>query len=518
MRLLRIGCGAALTLALVGPALAGLSAPAPARLAFGEGDVLVLTDGAAGWVGATANLPLGPGDWIWVPGPGWAELQLASGHAVRLGGATRLGIRALPAAPDGGVAELVLDRGMAWIAGERASAGATVRIALTPGVVTLAAAARVRLAVADDGTVEVAVVGGEAWIETPAERLPVVAGQTLRLRPGQLASLPAVRATDEVDRWSQRSDPAIDRDPSRPYLPPALAPYAAEFSAYGRWFSVPDQGYAWAPTVELGWTPFREGQWRWWHGASVWIPDEPWGWVTAHYGRWLFVSGVGWVWLPPAERIGEQILAWHPGAVAWIGGPDFVAWVPLGPGEPDELDQPEAAASASVTNVFVTEINVTNVFVNARAPHGVVVSPRDSFVAGRRPLGSFSPSRNVFAGGGRRMARLPVSLRPPSLAVDARPGGTLTGSRGAPTWGAPAGGLGGRPPGPMPPPAGSGPPRGVPSLTVIAPAAPGASRPGAAGFRTTGPAGAGGAGTPAPPGSLGARGSGPLLGGRGVTP
>ena len=57
MRLLRIGCGAALIVALAGPALAGRSAPTPARLASGEGDVLVLTDGAAGWVEATANLP-----------------------------------------------------------------------------------------------------------------------------------------------------------------------------------------------------------------------------------------------------------------------------------------------------------------------------------------------------------------------------------------------------------------------------------------------------------------------------
>ena len=60
MRLLRIGCGAALIVALAGPALAGRSAPTPARLASGEGDVLVLTDGAAGWVEATAPLVTKP--------------------------------------------------------------------------------------------------------------------------------------------------------------------------------------------------------------------------------------------------------------------------------------------------------------------------------------------------------------------------------------------------------------------------------------------------------------------------
>ena len=132
------------------------------------------------------------------------------------------------------------------------------------------------------------------------------------------------------------------------------------------------------------------------------------------------MSGVGWVWLPPEERVGERILTWHPGAVAWLSGPSFVAWVPLGPSEPDDLDQPEAPVSAGVTNIFVTQINVASVFVNARAPHGVVVSSRDAFVAGRRPPAASTRSRNVFAGGGRRTPRLPASLRPPSASEPER--------------------------------------------------------------------------------------------------
>src|SRR5262249_33727334 len=75
------------------------------------------------------------------------------------------------------------------------------------------------------------------------------------------------------------------------------------------------------------------------------------------------------------------------------------------------LDQPEPVVN--VTNVFVTEISLATIFVNARAPHGVVVSPRDAFVHGRRPPGGFSASRDGFAPGGRSMARLPAAMRPP---------------------------------------------------------------------------------------------------------
>ena len=458
-----------------------------------------------------------------MPGAGWAEIQLPTGHAVRLGGATRLQIRTLPA-PSGGEAEIVLDRGVAWIAGERVLPASPVRVALGSAVVSLISAARVRLDVAEDGTVQVAVARGEGRVDTPEERLPVSAGQALRLRPGQARWLGAFRATDEGDRWSDGSDgsaPALDRDPSRAHLPPALAPYAAELTAHGRWFTVPEQGYAWAPTVELGWTPFREGRWRWWRDESVWMPDEPWGWAPAHYGRWLFVSGVGWVWLPPEERVGERILTWHPGAVAWLSGPSFVAWVPLAPSEPDDLDQPEAPVGAGVTNIFVTQINVASVFVNARAPHGVVVSSRDAFVAGRRPPAASTPSRNVFAGGGRRTPRLPASLRPPSASEPERrslaseaPAGRAP--AGAGLAGDPGARLSGRPLAP----AGAGSPRGFGSPAAASPGAPGvagsAPPAGPAGLRGMGPAAAGSVGASSPSRGSGVRPIGGLTGGLGT--
>src|SRR5262249_47323744 len=119
-------------------------------------------------------------------------------------------------------------------------------------------------------------------------------------------------------------------------------------------------------------------------------------------------------------RVGERILPWHPGAVGWLSDADVVGWVPLAPGEPDGLDQPEPVGN--VTNVFVTEISLATIFVNARAPHGVVVSPRDAFVHGRRPPGGFAASRDGFAHGGRSMARLPASMRPPRAGEAGRRG------------------------------------------------------------------------------------------------
>jgi hypothetical protein len=501
MRYEGLGCGVALILA---PA-----APTPARLAQGQGDVLVQPDGGSGWLEAQPNLPLGPGDRVWVP-EGWVVIQLPTGHAVRLGGGARLQIRTLPA-PEGGDTELALDRGPVWVEGDGALPGGTVRIVVGPTVVSLVVA-KVGLTVAEDGTVEVAVARGQARVEGPAGRLSVAAGQALRLPPGQPASLHAFQAPDEV----APSGSARDRDPSRPYLPPALAPYASELTAYGRWVSVPGQGYGWAPDVPLGWTPFSEGGWRWWRDQSVWIPDEPWGWAPSHYGRWLFVSGIGWVWLPPEERVGERILPWHPGAVGWLSGADVVGWVPLAPGESDGLDEPEPVAN--VTNVFVTEISLATIFVNARAPHGVVVSKKDAFVAGRRShRGSFT-SRDVFARGGRSMARLPATLRPPR-AGEADRRGFPSAARGtwAPAWG-PGGSFSAR----MPAPGGTAP-RLAGSPGVASPGVTGAaagpsagSVPAGRGLGSAGTwrGGSMGTGIPAAPGSAG-RGAGGLLGGVG---
>jgi hypothetical protein len=159
--------------------------------------------------------------------------------------------------------------------------------------------------------------------------------------------------------------------------------------------------------VEAGWSPFREGRWMSWRGELTWFSSEPWGWVPYHYGRWLFYPATGWVWIPPAA----PVAIWNPGAVAWITGPEFVAWIPLAPGEIFFGFRNFGPGSVNVTNVQITNIHVTNVFVNARATNAVVVAHKDVFLKGGRAPASFIPPKDPFAAGGRRAVG-PPSLRP----------------------------------------------------------------------------------------------------------
>jgi hypothetical protein len=96
----------------------------------------------------------------------------------------------------------------------------------------------------------------------------------------------------------------------------------------GRWFYDDDYGYVWQPNVAestSNWRPYTDGHWVWTDRGWLWDSNEDFGWATYHYGRWVMVAGVGWVWIP-----GDQ---WAPAWVSWrqTDDDDYVGWAPLPP-------------------------------------------------------------------------------------------------------------------------------------------------------------------------------------------
>ena len=96
----------------------------------------------------------------------------------------------------------------------------------------------------------------------------------------------------------------------------------------GRWFNSGDYGYVWQPNVavsETSWRPYSDGHWVWTDRGWFWESNENFGWATYHYGRWILVDGVGWVWVP-----GQR---WAPAWVSWRHTDDdsYVGWAPLPP-------------------------------------------------------------------------------------------------------------------------------------------------------------------------------------------
>ena len=95
---------------------------------------------------------------------------------------------------------------------------------------------------------------------------------------------------------------------------------------YGDWIETGDYGYVFQPRQAVqshDWRPYTNGHWVYTDAGWTWISDEQFGWATYHYGRWIRLRSVGWVWVP-----GEH---WAPAWVSWRTGNDYVGWAPLPP-------------------------------------------------------------------------------------------------------------------------------------------------------------------------------------------
>jgi hypothetical protein len=99
-----------------------------------------------------------------------------------------------------------------------------------------------------------------------------------------------------------------------------------KLDSYGEWRETNDYGYVWQPREaeqSRDWRPYTEGRWVYSDAGWTWVSDEPFGWATYHYGRWMRLKRVGWVWVPGDE--------WAPAWVSWRTNKDYVGWAPLPP-------------------------------------------------------------------------------------------------------------------------------------------------------------------------------------------
>jgi probable HAF family extracellular repeat protein len=99
--------------------------------------------------------------------------------------------------------------------------------------------------------------------------------------------------------------------------------YSRLSSDEGSWVEAGNYGYCFRPRVERDWRPYRDGHWVWTDRGWYWESNEHFGWATYHYGRWVFIEGTGWCWVP-----GHQ---WAPAWVSWRESDEHVGWAPLPP-------------------------------------------------------------------------------------------------------------------------------------------------------------------------------------------
>ena len=121
------------------------------------------------------------------------------------------------------------------------------------------------------------------------------------------------------------SYPPISHGSVAPTVAPAAGsdePFYDDLAPYGRWINVSGPGWVWSPyNVQAGWRPYQVGHWVFTDYGWTWASDEEFGSVVYHYGRWHQDPRYGWLWVPGTE--------WGPAWVAWHEGGGYVGWAPL---------------------------------------------------------------------------------------------------------------------------------------------------------------------------------------------
>jgi hypothetical protein len=362
------------------PVAVSATDPGYMRTSLIEGDVQIKTPDAEEWGLASLNGPLAEGDQVWAPEDARTELQLNNGTYLRLDHDSSLQILSM----DRDSSQFYLAQGGAYVLYD-APEGSVMQIDTPDASVRVFNGAIFRIDISDRYT-DVTVYKGYVRTENDAGETRINAGMMLSLGQDTYGELAPIAPADEWEEWNNARNRRVmaDRDSGSRYLPAELRVYSADLDDNGRWVRDSEYGYVWTPTVDVGagWAPYRAGRWIWRGGDYVWIGHEPWGWAPYHYGRWAFVARFGWCWVPPVA--GDVF--WSPGYVGWVRTPDYVAWVPLAPGERYYGRGNYGRHSVNITNVNINQVNVTNVYRNVSISNGVTVVNRNTFNTGSPTL------------------------------------------------------------------------------------------------------------------------------------
>ena len=406
-----------------------------ARLNYISGTVSFRPGSVDEWTAATINYPLYNGDHLWADRDARTELHVGS-TALRMGPETALAILNL----DDRIVQLSLTGGTLHVRLRALGEGESFEVDTPNAAVTLLRSGEYRFFVdGDRDLTTVTVRGGDAEVTGGGRAFTLHARESARLAGADdnfSSQLDPAPLADDFEFWCQERDRREEQSQSVRHVSRETIGYE-DLDANGAWSEVPDYGWVWAPRVNAGWAPYRDGRWAWvepW--GWTWVDDAPWGFAPFHYGRWANVSGA-WFWVPGA-MVARPVYA--PALVAFVGGPragmaiaigggSGVAWFPLGPHEvyrPAYRSSEFYVRQVNVTHVTVTNINVTNVrYVNQNTGSVTMVS-RDVFVGARPVRGSqVAVSAEVISQG--RVFGSTANIAPEHSSVMGRPQGTVAG-------------------------------------------------------------------------------------------
>ncbi|MFT3838713.1 MAG: hypothetical protein QM723_17165 [Myxococcaceae bacterium] len=113
-----------------------------------------------------------------------------------------------------------------------------------------------------------------------------------------------------------------------PPPPPPQIDFRQELRPYGQWLIEEPYGKVWAPNPEIvgkNFVPYvTNGQWVY-DPKKGWVFDSNYkfGDLVFHYGRWVHVQSLDWLWVEDKE--------WGPAWVQWKTSSEYVGWTTLPP-------------------------------------------------------------------------------------------------------------------------------------------------------------------------------------------
>jgi len=377
-----------------------------ARISYMTGDVLFYSPDTEEWADAAPNFALREQDSLWVGDDSRAEVRFATGETGWLNFETGLDILNMRTGKDGETYQVALPYGEASFNVKNFDVLGSVFQVDTPSASVRAFGRSLfRVSSLDDGTTQVGVKDGSVEVESEYG--------IITLRPGDLMEVYAsgrsrVMDLPPDDSWDDWVEARLDRYSrsytSNRYLPKEMSSYSYEFEENGSWVSYPEYGHVWVPRVAVGWSPYSYGRWVYVGYDYVWLPYDPW-YAPYHYGRWYWDVSFGWFWIPPS--IGFTF--WSPGYVGWCYGPDYLYWVPLGPGE---IYYGHGYYGPRSVNIFIhKDVRIKNVYINSKVTNAVVAVDRKAFREGRVRRVDVRERNNPFRGkvrDARIVGRAPV--------------------------------------------------------------------------------------------------------------
>jgi Family of unknown function (DUF6600) len=373
-----------------------------AQLSYAEGSVSLEPAGTSSWTSAVLNRPLTLGDKLWTDQNSRAELDIGDA-VIRLGSTTGFSFLNL----DERTAQMQVAAGTVIVHVRTLANGEQDEIDTPNLALTLEQPGTYRVEVSDTGdTTIVKVEEGGALATGGGQSYPVAVQQSVTFTGTSTltADYAMLGTPDSLDDWSMERDQQAQQQASvaQEYVPPDTVG-ADDLGGYGSWQNTPDWGYAWFPTVTVGWAPYSLGTWVWispW--GWTWVDAEPWGFAPFHYGRWGYWHR-RWCWIPGPRR---KRAIYAPALVGWVGGPHagvsrgaHVGWFPLGPR--DVYVPGYHASRAYVRNVNVANTRLVNTadigrvyegragnvrYANSEVPGAITAVPRNVFTSAQ-PVG-----------------------------------------------------------------------------------------------------------------------------------